>query len=115
MATTTEETSLQRDWRFAKEFLPRTRLARWAEFTGFFRHREERCHAATQAIYAIRDAGPKDRERWKREYRHQRRLVAITQGRATERPVIYCPGCGDEMPPGTTPNTACGECLASIS
>lgn len=60
---------------------PGSRAGRWSQMRHIFKHAEEEPVPARLARYSIFDCGPKTRERWQAEYRHERRCHKITQGR----------------------------------
>jgi hypothetical protein len=76
-----EPVSLAVRFRLAQSFSrSRGRHGRWADLRHVF-EREHEPYAARVARYAMLDCGPRTRERWLVEYRHQRRLAGIGKGR----------------------------------
>jgi len=73
--------TLTRQFAAIKETLPKGRLSRWAEFRFMFGiNKSVKVWPAISAIWKLNDYGEKTRSRWVEEYRHQRKLSAITHG-----------------------------------
>lgn len=63
-----------------KDWLPKSRLSRWAAFRGMFVINSLVVNwPALRAIWELKDYGEKTRSRWVEEYRHQRILSGISQ------------------------------------
>jgi len=73
--------NLLEEWKIMRPLLGRSsRAGRWAEMRCIFGHNEAEPRAATRARYTIRECGPKTRDRWKRQYRCERRIQNISRG-----------------------------------
>lgn len=72
---------LQNRFELIKFLLPKGKLSRWAIARDIFNYKEPINHPAEEARVAMLYNGLQTRERWKREFRHQRILKNISQGK----------------------------------